>query len=250
MSHLFSGDQSVGASASVLPMNIQGWFSLLLTGLISLQSKRLSRVFSSTIIQKHQENNKLRHSAFFMVQLSHLYITPGKTVALTIQIFVSIVISLLFNTLSRFVIAFRDPPNPPHVMSAPHCHENMAPDFPMALILLWTPRLSLIRSNISLNYPINNTSELFSAGSCRPFSLPLMTVLTLVLPTENPTLPTIHVHLPFLQVQFHPSLINPPPHSDSEPPSFYATDLAPKVLMPRDPWIFPLTDWLDFDPWR
>ena len=113
MSHLFSGDQSVGASASVLPMNIQGWFSLLLTGLISLQSKRLSRVFSSTIIQKHQENNKLRHSAFFMVQLSHLYITPGKTVALTIQIFVSIVISLLFNTLSRFVIAFRDPPKPP-----------------------------------------------------------------------------------------------------------------------------------------
>ena len=42
------------ASASVLPMNIQGWFPLGLTGLISLLSKGLSRIFSSTIIQKHQ----------------------------------------------------------------------------------------------------------------------------------------------------------------------------------------------------
>ena len=57
MSQLFaSGDQSIGASAlaSVLPMNIQGWFPLGLTGLISLQSKGLSRVFSSTTIWKHQ----------------------------------------------------------------------------------------------------------------------------------------------------------------------------------------------------
>ena len=42
--------QSIGVSASVLPMNIQGWFSLGLTGLISLQSKGLSRVFSSTTV--------------------------------------------------------------------------------------------------------------------------------------------------------------------------------------------------------
>ena len=54
-SRLFiSGGQSIGASASVLPMNIQGWFPLGLTGLISLQSKRLSGVFSNTIVQKHQ----------------------------------------------------------------------------------------------------------------------------------------------------------------------------------------------------
>ena len=54
MSRLFtSGGQSIGASASVLPMNIQGWFPLGLTGLISLCSKGLSRVFSNTI-QKHQ----------------------------------------------------------------------------------------------------------------------------------------------------------------------------------------------------
>ena len=51
-----SGGQNIGASAlaSVLPKSIQGWFPLRLTGLISLHSKGLSRVFSSTTIQKHQ----------------------------------------------------------------------------------------------------------------------------------------------------------------------------------------------------
>ena len=62
MSQFFkSGSQSIGVSASVLPMNIQDWFPLGLTGLISLQSKGLSRVFSKTTVQKHQ---------FFGVQLS------------------------------------------------------------------------------------------------------------------------------------------------------------------------------------
>ena len=53
---LSSDDQSIGpsASASVLPTNIQGWFHLGLTGLVSLQSKGLSRVFSSTTVRKHQ----------------------------------------------------------------------------------------------------------------------------------------------------------------------------------------------------
>ena len=46
--------QSIGASASVLPMNIQGWFPLRLTGLMSSQSKGLSRVFSNTTVQNHQ----------------------------------------------------------------------------------------------------------------------------------------------------------------------------------------------------
>ena len=57
MSQFFaSGYQSIGASASasVLPMNIQDWFCLGLTGLISLQSKGLSRVFPSTTVRKHQ----------------------------------------------------------------------------------------------------------------------------------------------------------------------------------------------------
>ena len=56
-----SGGQSIGVSASVLPMNIQDWFPLGLTGWISLLSKGLSRVFSSTTVQKHQ---------FFGIQLS------------------------------------------------------------------------------------------------------------------------------------------------------------------------------------
>ena len=62
--HFFaSGGQSIGASAatSVLPMNIQDWFTLGLTGLISLLSKGLSRVFSNTAVQNHQ---------FFSTQLS------------------------------------------------------------------------------------------------------------------------------------------------------------------------------------
>ena len=67
-----SGGQRIGvsASASVLPMNIQGWFPLGLTGVISLQSKGLSRIFSSTTVQKYQ---------FFSAQLflwsnSHIHI--------------------------------------------------------------------------------------------------------------------------------------------------------------------------------
>ena len=55
MSQLFvSGGRSIGTSASVLPINIQGWFPLRLTGLIALLSKGLSRVFSRTTVQKHQ----------------------------------------------------------------------------------------------------------------------------------------------------------------------------------------------------
>ena len=53
MSQFASGGQSIGASASVLPMSIQGWFPLGLTGLISLLSKGLSRVFYSTTVWKH-----------------------------------------------------------------------------------------------------------------------------------------------------------------------------------------------------
>ena len=102
MSQLFTtGGQSIGgsASASVLPMNIQDLFPLGLTDWISLQSKGLSRVFSNTTVQKHQ---------FFCAQLSQLspYMTTGKTRALTRCTFVGKVMSLLFNMLSRLVIAF------------------------------------------------------------------------------------------------------------------------------------------------
>ena len=97
-------DQSIGASASasVPPMNIQDWFPLGWTSLIYLQSKGLSRESSSTTVQKHY---------FFSIQPSlwpnsHPYVTTEKAIALTIQTFVGKVMSLLFNTLSRFVIAF------------------------------------------------------------------------------------------------------------------------------------------------
>ena len=71
------------------------------SGLIFLQSKGLSRVFSNSA-----KVSILQHSAFFIVQLSHPYITTGKTIALTRWIFVDKVMSLLFNMLSRLVITF------------------------------------------------------------------------------------------------------------------------------------------------
>ena len=81
-------------------MNIQDWLPLGWTGLISLWSKGLSRVFTNTTVQKHQ---------FFGTQLSlwsDSYIHTRKTIALTRRTFVSKVLSLLFNMLSRFVTAF------------------------------------------------------------------------------------------------------------------------------------------------
>ena len=104
LSWLFkSGDQSIGASisASVLPVNIQCGYPIWLTGLTFLLSQGLVRVFSNTTIQKHQ---------FFGTQpygpALTSYMTTGITIALTIGTFVSKVMSLLFNILSRIVIAF------------------------------------------------------------------------------------------------------------------------------------------------
>ena len=78
-----SGDQSIGASASVLPVNIQGWFFFLgLTGLIFVQSKGLLRAFSSTTVQKHQ---------FFDAQPSLWFISKWQ----------SIQYSCLENTMDR-----------------------------------------------------------------------------------------------------------------------------------------------------
>ena len=105
-SQLFSwGGQSfwVSASASVLPMNTQDWSPLGWIGWISLQSKGHSRVFSSTTVQKHQ---------FFGAQFSshsnsHIHTwTLEKNIALTRQNFVGIVMSLLFNMLSRLIVTF------------------------------------------------------------------------------------------------------------------------------------------------
>ena len=90
-------------SLSINPSNeYSGLNPLGLTGLVSLQSKLLSRVFSNTTVQKQQ----FFSTVFFMFQLPHLYMTPGSIIALTRQMFVGKVMSLLFNTLSRFVIGF------------------------------------------------------------------------------------------------------------------------------------------------
>ena len=106
MSQFFaSGSQSIGVSfsASVLPMNIHDLFPLGLTDLISLRSKGLSSIFSNATVQKHQF---FSCSAVFIVQLSHPYMTTGKTIALTRWTFVGKVMPLLFNMLFMLVISF------------------------------------------------------------------------------------------------------------------------------------------------
>ena len=105
MSQLFaSGGQSIGVSAlaSVLPKNTRtdllqnDWLDLL-----AVQGTLKS------LLQHHSSKASiLCHSGFFMVQLSHPYMTTGKNIALARWTFVGKVMSLLFNILSRLVIAF------------------------------------------------------------------------------------------------------------------------------------------------
>ena len=99
VSQLFlSRGQSIetSASASVLPMNIQGWLPLGLISLISL----LSKGFFKSLLQHHSlKASVLWHSAFFMFQLSHPFMTTGKNIALSMQTFVGKVMSLLFTLL-------------------------------------------------------------------------------------------------------------------------------------------------------
>ena len=85
-------------SFSINPSNeYSGLISFRITGLISLQSKRISRIFSNTTVHKHQFFDA---QLFFMVQFSHPYMTTGKTIALTRWTFFGKVMSLLFNMLS------------------------------------------------------------------------------------------------------------------------------------------------------
>ena len=103
MSQFFaSGGQSIGVSAStsVLPMNTQD-FRMDWLDLLAVQGTLKS------LLQHHSSKPSIIPcSAFFIVQLSHPYMTPGKTIALTRWTFVGKVMSLLFNILSRFVIGF------------------------------------------------------------------------------------------------------------------------------------------------
>ena len=100
MSQIFpSIGQSIGASASapVLLMNIQDLFPLGWTNLISLESKGIS----SLLQHRSSKVSILCHSAFFMVQSSHPYITTRKTITLTLWTLVGNVMSLHFNMLSK-----------------------------------------------------------------------------------------------------------------------------------------------------
>ena len=105
MSQLFaSGGQSIGVSASASVTNEY-------SGLISFRIDWLDLLAVQgtlkSLFQHHSSKASiLQHSAFFIVQFSHLYITTGKTIAVTIRTFVSKVMSLLFHMLSRFAIAF------------------------------------------------------------------------------------------------------------------------------------------------
>ena len=98
--HFPWGGQSTGVSAlaSVLPMDTQDWSPL---GWTAVQGTLKS------LLQHHSSKAPiLWHSAFFIFQLSHPYMTTGKTIALTRRTFVGKVMSLLFNMLSRLVLTF------------------------------------------------------------------------------------------------------------------------------------------------
>ena len=106
MSQFFSSDgQNIGVSASASsPSNEY-------SGLISFRIDWLDLLavqgILKSLLQYHSSKASiLQHSAFFMVQISHPYMTTGKTIALTRWTFVGKVTSLLFNMLSRLVIAF------------------------------------------------------------------------------------------------------------------------------------------------
>ena len=103
---------------SVLPMNTQDWSPLGWTGWISLQSKGLSL---KSLLQHHISKALIiRCSAFFIIQLSHPYMTTGKTIALNKRTFVDKVMSLLFNMLSRLLITFL--PRSKHLLISWYSH--------------------------------------------------------------------------------------------------------------------------------
>ena len=102
-SHQMAKVVRVSASASVLPLNIQDFISLRMDwlDLLAIQGTLKS------LLQHHSSKASiLQHSAFFIVQFSHPYMTTEETIVLTIQTFVGKVMSLLLNTPSRFIIVF------------------------------------------------------------------------------------------------------------------------------------------------
>ena len=177
-------------------MNIQDWFPLWLTGLISLQSKGLSRV-----LQHHTSKASILLHSFFMVQLSHPYMTTGKTIALTRWTFVGKVMSLLFNTLSGFVIVFRprskhlliswlqrpsavilEPPKMKSVtvfiVSPSICHEVMGPDAMVLVFKCWV--LSSLHQQFT-SWKFTFIKRLFNSSSLSAIRMVLSEYLRLLI---------------------------------------------------------------------
>ena len=156
-------------------MNIQGSFPLGWTGLISLLD--LPQGTYKSLLQHHSlKASILQHSAFFIVQLSHPYTITGKTIALIIQTLVGKVMSLLFNMLSRFIIAFL--PRSKHlliswlqspstlilepkkmksvtvsIVSPSICHEVMGPDAIILHFLMLSFKPAFLLSSFSPSIP-------------------------------------------------------------------------------------------------
>ena len=105
---LASGDPKYWSfSFSISLSNIHWKYSGLISFMINWFDLLVVQGTLKSLLQHHSSKASiLWHSAFFIVQLSHPYITTGKTIALTRQTFVGKVVSLLFNMLSRLVIAF------------------------------------------------------------------------------------------------------------------------------------------------
>ena len=104
MSQFFaSGEQSIGVSASVLPVEYSGLISFRIDWLDLLAVRG---TLKNLFLHYSSKASILWYPAFFMVHLSHPYMTTAKTIALTRRNFVSKIMSLLFNMWSRLVIAF------------------------------------------------------------------------------------------------------------------------------------------------
>ena len=159
-----------------------------MNGLISLQSKGLS----ISLLQHYSSKASiLWQSAFFIVQLSHPYMTTGKTIALTTQTFVGKVMSLLFNMLSRLVIAFL--PRSKHllilwlqspsavilepkkiksltvsIVSPSVCHEEMGLDAMILVfwMLSFKPAFSMNRDSYTYSFPTLGAEVFFFLPNC------------------------------------------------------------------------------------
>ena len=137
-----SGGQSIGVSAfSISPSNEY-------SGLISFRTDWLDLLAVQgtlkSLLQHHSKAPILRHSAFFIVQHSHPYLTTGKTIALTRWTFVGKVMSLLLNKLSRLIIAFV-PRSKRLLISWLHIEKN---SFELVL-MRWMKLESIIQSEVS-----------------------------------------------------------------------------------------------------